>query len=126
MPEGTRVFRIVRPAIERDVRRLVLDIVADLVVKTPVDTGWARANWLPSIGSPITSPAGSRTGIDSGAQARGVALIATSFKTGQTAFITNNVPYIEQLADGHSPQAEAGWVESTIGARVDAFNRGSV
>lgn len=126
MADLLRVLREVGEAAEHDMRKLILDVNADLVLKTPVDTGWAKANWVPSVGVPHETPAGSRGAVDQGARQRGILEIATGFKNGQIAYDTNNVPYINALADGHSSQAPAGWVEEIINRRVDEFNAGDV
>ena len=105
--------------VDRIVKNLVLDCVAELVPATPIDTGWARSNWVPRIGRPFTELAGSYplTGgkLDFGPQSGGVAAVAASYKTVfGPVYITNNVPYIQLLDDGHSKQASEGWVGRAI------------
>ena len=58
---------------ESFIKKIALDVVANLSRAaneggTPVDTGWARANWLPSVAQPIRDPAGSPENVP-GAQA---------------------------------------------------------
>jgi len=106
------------------IRKVVLDIVANLQRSpsnggTPVDTGWARANWIPNIGSPVGQPAGSRQQAEGGSvpgdSAAGAAKVATSYTVSQGAVhITNNVPYILELNEGSSKQAPKGFVQSAI------------
>ncbi len=100
------------------IRRLTLNITANLVEDTPVDTGWARANWVPKIGSPHTSTAGSRAAaesgsLDQGPQASGQAAIL-GYKFGPAIHITNNVPYIKKLNAGTSSQAPAAFIQGAI------------
>jgi hypothetical protein len=38
--------------VEKQIVRLTLEATANFVQATPVDTGWARANWVPQIGTP--------------------------------------------------------------------------
>lgn len=105
---------------ERIIKKLTLDIVANLVAApgeggTPVDTGWARANWVPQIGSPRVSPVGSRSSVSTGAQQAGVATVAASYRlSGGKVFISNNVPYITDLNEGTSQQAPAGFIQAAI------------
>lgn len=114
------------------IKKLVLDIVANLQRApneggTPVDTGWARANWVPSIGAPVTGTAGTRAQAEagqlSGGSAAGVAKVVTGYShLGQGAiYITNNVPYILTLDGGSSKQAPKGFIRRALvqAIRVD-------
>lgn len=112
------VVKSVNGFTERLMQRITLNVVAQLVRSTPVDTGWARANWVPSIGTPRTGTAGSRRAaedgrIDLGPQVAGTAALA-SYKLGPSIHITNNVPYINRLNSGSSRQAPAGFVQQSI------------
>jgi uncharacterized protein CbrC (UPF0167 family) len=111
-------------AVTRVVRGLTLDIVADLQEKTPVDTGWARANWIPNIGGRFSdSPVGQRIkgSIDVATQQTAIATIATQFQVGPPIHITNNVPYIQKLNQGTSQQAPAGYVDDIIETNVKKY-----
>lgn len=78
---------------------------------TPVDTGHARANWIPSVGEPF---AGEVPGVSSSAHDAGVAAVL-GYKLGDgPAWVTNNVPYILVLNDGWSDQQPAGFIERAI------------
>jgi len=106
----------------------VLDIVANLQRSpgqggTPVDTGWARANWIPVLGQPSRRPAPQPTNQDvsaaaaalSGQQEAAIAGIALSYTLAKGAVtIANNVPYIVALNEGSSKQAPRGFVQSAI------------
>ena len=106
------------------IKKLVLDIVANLQRPgadggTPVDTGWARANWIPNIGSPAKGTAGSREQAEAGQlpsdSATGVAKVVTSYRLSQgPVHITNNVPYILPLNEGSSKQAPRGFVQQAV------------
>lgn len=105
------------------IKRLALNINAELIQRTPIDTGWARANWVPNIGAPFQATAGTRADAEAGsvnkaAQQEGLAKIATAYKTGPTIHQTNNVPYIERLNAGSSQQAPSGFVQIAILAAV--------
>lgn len=90
---------------------LVLDQV--LVLSTPVDTGRARSNWLVGINRPSrrTVQAGDKSGQSAIGSATGAIGEA---KPGDDIWISNNLPYIDKLNRGHSPQARSGFVERAI------------
>ncbi|HEU4727685.1 MAG TPA: hypothetical protein VFT22_07345 [Kofleriaceae bacterium] len=103
-------------------KALLLEIDANLREACPVDTGHARANFVPSIGA-------AHSGEDEGsAHEAGVAAVLT-YRIGQgSLFETNNVPYIDRLVLGSSAQAPAGWdlvavdqAVATIQARYDGL-----
>ena len=54
--ERTQIRAIVR-GLERVTERVIIkittDVTANLIETTPVDLGWARANWVPSLGAPV-------------------------------------------------------------------------
>jgi hypothetical protein len=100
-----------RAEIARATSGLTLEITANLIEATPVDTGLARASWVPAIGETASA-----TG--AAAQAAGVAAV-TSYKLGDGPLsITNNVPYIERLIAGSSSQAPIGWDLAAIDTAV--------
>lgn len=108
------------------VKKLALDVVANLRAEptnggTPVDTGFARANWLPRIGQPAEKAVGTRPakkgdpGVDESGVEAGIAEIATLFRIGiGNIYITNHVPYVAALNAGSSRQAPAGFIERAI------------
>ena len=120
------VVRSLDEFIDRLVKGIVLDVVANLQAApseggTPVDTGWARANWVAQIGSPYRAELGGgeveTSEIQAAAALSGATLagIAAAYKTSQGAvFISNNVPYIVELDMGSSAQAAAGFIERAI------------
>ncbi len=96
-----------RKAVATAAKALILEIDAELRKSTPVDTGHARANWVPSVGTP-------HSGTDSGsAHATGVAAVV-GYELGPPLFESNNVDYISRLNYGHSKQAPALFVESAV------------
>lgn len=98
---------------DAEVRKICYDLVTGIILKTPVDTGRARANWFTSIGSPSVSVTASTD--PSGSSSISSALGAISKATGNVLWITNNLPYIYRLEfEGWSKQAPAGMVRVTI------------
>lgn len=102
--------------IERACIALVLEIVRELKRTTPVATGHARANWVPSVGQPNMQEAET----DAAAQA-GVALVASYKLTQGKLFITNVARYIRKLNQGWSAQAPALFVETAVKRAIDTI-----
>lgn len=99
--------------IETAVRKIAIDVFAEVIVMSPVDTGRFRGNWQVAIGSAptgtveIDDKAGTAT--LSAAQAK-----ALSLKAGQTIFLVNNLPYAQALEYGLSQQAPGGMIRLTV------------
>ena len=124
MARDTQIQAIVRGlerVTERVVTKITLDVTANLIETTPVDTGWARANWIPAIGAPIVRDL---TGVEAtvqnaslgaGEQQQALVAVVTGYKLARGAvFVSNNVPYIIKLNDGFSRQAPSGFVQMAI------------
>jgi hypothetical protein len=105
-------------------RRAALEVFRDIVKGSPVDTGRFKSSWFIGIGAPDRSVAPERP---QNRQARGVGGVAvdeslarldsltpTSVDGTQPIYISNNLPYAERLADGHSTQAPSGWIEAAV------------
>ncbi len=118
MTNARIVVRSLEGFTEKLIKRLSLNVTANLVETTPVDTGWARANWVPSIGSPRSRTAGTRAAaengsIDNAPQLNGIISLA-NYRVGPSIFISNNVPYINSLNSGTSTQAPSAFVQNAI------------
>ncbi|MES0340680.1 MAG: hypothetical protein ABUK08_00030 [Candidatus Humimicrobiaceae bacterium] len=108
---------------ELEAKKLVLDIHERLATDTPVDTGWAASNWIPSLVIPVTETAGSPEHISTHENVAGIAeILRWKFIQGP-AFIANNVPYINLLNDGSSKKAPAGFIEADINSAVAKANK---
>lgn len=97
-------------------------IVGSLTENTPADSGTAISNWQASLGSaavgtlPASTPGkggSTRAANATAARQRAAAVIAAQ-RPSQTIHITNNLPYIQPLNDGHSEQAPAGFIQTSI------------
>lgn len=110
------------------VRKVGLATDATVVLGTPVDTGRARGNWQVEVN---TIPAGTVETLDKSGQLaieQGKAKIA-QYKGGTPAAcltITNNLPYIGRLNNGHSAQAPAGYVEKAISVGLNAIQGATI
>lgn len=87
--------------------------------------GRARGNWQSSTINPVAGETGR---IDKGGfetlQANRAAL--SSLRPYSRSFLSNNVPYINRLNEGHSRQAPAGFVEGAIDRVALQFETGTL
>lgn len=114
-------------------RRAAVDILRLVVLGTPVGNktiwnepgkarvgyagGRARANWFVSINSPTRTTTEAVDPHGGAAIAEGNSTISTA-GPGNSIHLTNNLPYIIPLNQGHSHQAPIGFIERAIQAAV--------
>lgn len=94
-------------------KKVIVDLDSRIVMGTPVDEGRARANWFPSLNAPssaITDDVDTMGEVAVASAQR----IASAAKLGDVAWMTNNLPYILKLENGHSTQAPAGMVDLNL------------
>lgn len=91
------------------VRTVVLDIGAELISRSPVDTGRFRSNWNYSLNAPVGETT-EQTGVHTLNHLDELPKAAAS----ATHFIQNNLPYAQRLEEGHSKQAPLGMVSLTL------------
>jgi hypothetical protein len=104
-------------------KKLAFDIYGDVVAGTPVDTGRAMNNWNISVGQKdysTTEGGGTASAIQSIKQAVALANVA-HLQPFQTIWISNNLPYIGVLEEGHSDQAPNGWVERAVRTNLNTM-----
>lgn len=103
----------IQDELNQEVRAASLNALRLLVKATPVDTGRAKGNWFVSTGSSVRTTSDSRKA--STAVTEGNSVIASAIRISYpTITISNNLPYIEKLNNGHSDQAPAKFVELAI------------
>lgn len=95
------------------IRKVAIDMTSRIVLRTPVDTGRARANWTVSLGSPVYASGVQVDKTGAATISRGTAALG-AFKAGPSIWIANGLPYIERLEDGYSGQAPGGMVGLTV------------
>jgi len=98
----------IRTELELDtvVRKIALSLYDGITNKTPVDTGRAKGNWNLSVDSMDTSV---------NPKARGKKRVSLKKGDGNNViYISNSLPYIGVLEDGHSKQAPHGMVALTL------------
>jgi len=97
-----------------ETRKTALNLLVDLVRQTPVDTGRARGNWQMNIKTPKLDIIENTSSSESISVALGVASKTKSVKY-PVIYITNNLPYIVPLNNGHSTQNKViKWVEGAM------------
>lgn len=96
-------------------RAATIEFFSGTIKDTPVDTGRARGNWVTSVEKPAQGE------IDRDDKSGSLAIAEVVAKTpegaGQETFMSNSLPYIEELENGHSQQAPSGMVRRNL-ARV--------
>lgn len=111
-------------AVGRDMRRALSEMLAGVMTAaaeavtdaTPVDTGHAQSMWVLSTGSPFVGVEGSRENVSYAAQVYGLEQMA-KYDVGRDGriYLTNNVEYMTDLAEGSSPQQpEPGWITKAL------------
>jgi hypothetical protein len=105
------------------ISKICLDLTSNIILKTPVDTGRARANWQTGINQ---APGGQISATDkSGSATISAAARDVQNAPGNIFYITNNLPYIASLEfglyrpgpktiGGFSLQAPSGMVRISI------------
>lgn len=109
-----------------EVIALALNVNANLrsnpPLGTPIDTGWASANWVPSVGEPFDDRAAAQIKEPTAGQVmarqqlaqQGINDVLSWRNTDGPIFSTNNVPYILPLNNGHSAQSPRGFVQAAM------------
>jgi len=99
--------------IETAIRKIAIDVFAEVIMMSPVDTGRFRGNWQVAIGTipngtlEIDDKEGTATLAKAQAEAMGL-------KAGQTIYLINNLPYARALEYGLSQQAPGGMIRLTV------------
>lgn len=114
-PQAAAIGAALRQRFADVTKALTLEVTARLIEACPVDTGHARANFVPHIGGAYEGAPD-----EGGAQVAGQAAIL-SYKLGDgDVHISNNVPYLKFLILGSSAQAPAGWDLAAVDQAVAA------
>lgn len=113
-----RLQRKLDAIIERAAKALILEVNRELRrsgTGTPVDTGHARAAWIPAVGAPnLAEPVGTDGSLASAGAAQ-----VMGFKLGQgMLYLSNVAPYVKRLNDGWSQQAPALFIEMCIARAI--------
>jgi len=140
--QSKRIEGEIIAAVEGIVGKIQLRAFQVLTSATPVDTGFARASWTPSTGSPVTDRVelggdlletngpvdAAKKGKSAKARAMRARNIAKAKEIAATykvklgpAFLSNGVRYLEFLNQGSSAQAGSKFIERGIEQTVRSF-----
>ncbi len=120
--EVDRLNETMKRAVNIIARQLLLNVRERLTETNPVDTGFSRSNWIPSVGAPAAGVVGSKEAVDYSGIVSGTLTILSYDLFKGPAFITNNVDYIVLLNQGYSAQAPAQFVERAIEDGIRALD----
>ena len=123
LSEAARVTFRMNRAVNRAMKTFLQRSLEDLIDETPVRTGYAQSNWLVAVGSIPEGTAGSRDAVDYSAQQEGFRTIRAYKPSQGELIIYNNVSYIEQLNNGSSSQAPAGFVDDIFDRATKQVDR---
>lgn len=117
----TRISVEVENGVEQGMRDCAGTVARSVIGGTPADTGRARSNWSAQMDEaargliPAYVPGRAGSTAQENARAATQAAVAKiahfDIDTHKSIHITNNLPYIRSLNDGHSKQAPAGFVQ---------------
>ena len=101
------------------IRKIALELLKKVTMKSPVDTGRFRANWMVGIGGADETTTENTV---NDAMMRG-SIVLTGYKTLKQIHISNNLPYAAALEHGRSMQAPLGVAEVSV-AEIEAHFNG--
>lgn len=108
------------------VRKIALEAFKRIILRTPVDTGRARANWGVKIGSPRAAFEIEATDKSGGRTIAAATETTLGFDADGSIFMTNNLPYIEALENGRSQQMPTGMVKVTMEEMTGFINKTNI
>lgn len=114
--------------VEGNVERAVKDcagaVARSVISNTPADTGRARSNWTAGMDEALAKMLPAYVPGEKGSTAEANAEIAINqaieeidrfdINANRSVHISNSLPYIGALNDGHSKQAPAGFVQMAV------------
>lgn len=116
-----RFGKVTRNQAELIFRKIAIDLDSRVVLSTPVDTGRARGNWFPSINTPSNRVDESASDQSGSSAISAITATALGAPLGSVIWLTNNLPYILPLENGHSKQAPQGMVDMNLQAVASRY-----
>lgn len=111
---------VVEQDLSKKVRTIAIQLLNEVTMRMPVDTGRARANTIVSIGSPVYQVVDGYDKSGGNTIAAGASRLS-GLEPYTVVYLQNNLPYIERLEDGYSKQAPIGM----FGAAFNSVARAS-
>lgn len=96
------------------IRGVVLEIDGRLKVRSPVDTGRFRQNWIYATGAAPTGTIETTGTTANPSPASAPPALVPGSGAGKVHYLVNNLPYAWALETGHSKQAPIGLVGLTV------------
>lgn len=90
-------------SLDETVRAVTIELFTGVITSTPVDTGRARGNWQTTTKTPASGEVERLGSMESLAEVH-----QNAGGAGSVTYLTNNLPYIIPLEEGHSEQAAPG------------------
>lgn len=112
MARGWRVppslfIGVVEQDLSKKIRTIAIQLLNEITMRMPVDTGRARANTIVSIGAPVYQVLESYDKSGGNTIMNGASRLS-GLEPYTVVYLQNNLPYIERLEDGYSKQAPVG------------------
>ena len=112
MARGWRVppslfIGVVEQDLSKKIRTIAIQLLNEITMRMPVDTGRARANTIVSIEAPVYQVMESYDKSGGNTIMNGASRLS-GLEPYTVVYLQNNLPYIERLEDGHSKQAPVG------------------
>ena len=108
--------------LETVVRKTVVQLMNAVVLRSPVDFGRFRANWMVGVGYKVTTTVETTDKSGDVSRARVEPAMAT-WSPGMSIFITSHLPYAKRIEFGWSKQAPSGVVRLTVQDFRDYVNK---
>lgn len=119
----SNLSRAISQELENIVRDESIELTKNVTIEikdmTPVDTGHAMANWIPTYGSPNKDIIGSKQDVSDVAYKQAMSELDSYELSKGNLYLTNNVEYIEVLNEGHSSQAPRAFVQIGMSRGMD-------
>lgn len=109
----TRIIEKAKGRVDLVVRKSTMRVFESVIMKSPVDTGRFRGNWIASTGSPTLTTLENfdKSGSKAISAARSV---VDGSQVGGITYLVNNLPYASRLEYGYSKQAPSGMVRLSV------------
>ena len=98
---------VVEQDLSKKIRTIAIQLLNEITMRMPVDTGRARANTIVSIEAPVYQVMESYDKSGGNTIMNGASRLS-GLEPYTVVYLQNNLPYIERLEDGHSKQAPVG------------------
>lgn len=109
-------------AVEKEINDLISDVAVDITINasrnvyqaTPVDTGWTRENWNPSIDTEDTTVRGYIPARVNRQRKSKEIIDKFEFPKNKRLYVANPLKHVVELNAGKSKKAPAGFVQKAV------------